>query len=133
MRVLLQRLMGLLPLRLAVRQKRLALQLVRIKAATYYVKGVKAVRGAFVGYVGLKCVLGLFAFGVTLVHIGFFLYVPWSLQVRALVMLSLGGVYTLVSGGILVFFLRERWWMKQTGANEIVEAAVQGDRQHRSC
>lgn len=128
----LQRLMRLLLLRLAVRQKRLTMQWVHIKAALYCVRGVKAARGAFLGYLGLKCILGLFAFGVALLHIGFFLYVPWSLESRALVMMALGGVYVLVVIGIVAYLSRESWWMKQTGVSEIVEEAMRSDWQRKN-
>ena len=127
----LRKLMRLLLLHMAVRQKRLVLQLIRIKAALYCVKGVKAARGAFLAYLGLKCVLGLLAFGMALAHIGFFLYVPWSMKARALTMLALGGVYIFAAVGILVFFTREKWWMKQTGVSEIVAEAMQSNRRRR--
>jgi len=106
------------------RYKDLSVGLLKIKAATCYVKGVIGARRLFVSAVLLSCLLLLLAVGFVLVHVGFFIWVPWSPKTKALVILALGVVYMTVSSVLILQRCSERTWMKLSKADSVLAAAL---------
>ncbi len=108
------------------RQSRTTVQLARIRAARAAVKGVQALRLS----VGLAFVMlllaGLAVAGFLLFHAGLFVLLPGSIELRAWLMLGLGAVYLLAVGIAAVRLLRDRFWMRASGADRLVEHALTG-------
>lgn len=116
--------MMLLLLQLLRRQQRGTLHMGRIKAATYYVKGVQAARRGVMGYLGLAMLKQLLGLGVLLLHIGLVVYLPWTVQEKGLLLLAMGGLYTVLAAIAFGILLSQRTWMKATRADEAVSRAV---------
>jgi hypothetical protein len=102
----------------------LSVGLLKIQAATCYVKGVIGARRLFVSAVLLSCLLLLLAVGFVLVHVGFFIWVPWSANTKALVLLALGVVYMTVSSVLILRRCSEKTWMKLSKADSVLAAAL---------
>jgi hypothetical protein len=113
-------------LRLFKRQQRALIQLGRIKVARWYVLCVKSARSAYLFGVGLLGVAVLLFGGFVLFHIGLFFYLPWTLSDRALLLLSLGGLYFAIGALLLLVVGRQEFWMRLSKADDIVERAATG-------
>jgi hypothetical protein len=122
----LPRIVWVLIRRLAHRQGLLAVQLVRIRVASEYVKGVKTIRALLLFYLGLLALIGLIMAGVVVFHIGLFYVLPGSLKVRAALLMMLGVFYFSIPLIVLFFWSRDQFWMKASGADEIVKNALKG-------
>ena len=73
--------------------RRVSIDLLKIQAATAYVKGVQTVRRWWIGAIMMALLLLLLAAGFVMVHVGFFLWVPWMPATKAIVLLLLGLLY----------------------------------------
>jgi len=107
------------------RQQRSAMHIARIKTATYYVRGVQAVRRGLMGYLGLCVLRYLLGFGFLLLHVGLLLYLPWTLKEKGLFLIVLSAIYMLIAGVAFSVLLAQRTWMKTTAADQMVIRAVQ--------
>ncbi len=97
-----------------------AADIAKIEAAAAYVKCVVKVRGAFVSLLGIACSLLLALAGFLLVHVALFAWLPWSIGVKALVLLVLGLAYV-ACGLVLVLNINsDRAWMKLAGVDRIM-------------
>jgi hypothetical protein len=101
-----------------------ALNLLKIRAVTLYVKLVKSVRLASLGLIGLWCGLLLMFAGFILAHIALLILIPVSMLVKSIILLILATIYMLVPFGILCYAFSERTWMKFSKASELVKDAV---------
>lgn len=120
----LQRILWVLLIRTVRKQHQSMLHLSRIKAATYYVQGVRSARLGLLGYLGLCFLRLLFGAGFLLLHAGLFLYLPWDLKTKGFWLLVLGGAYLLIAVLALAFLLSQRMWMRVSGADQAVHRAV---------
>lgn len=98
--------------------------LMKIEAAKAYVLGVKKIRFFLLGVVFVLFSLALLASGLLLIHMAFFAYSGWSVQVKFLVALLLGCLEFLVASGILFYLFREETWVKFSGINHILNSVV---------
>jgi cytochrome b subunit of formate dehydrogenase len=89
-----------------------------------YVRGVQTARSVLLFYLGLLALIGLIMAGIVIFHVGLFYCLPWSLKARAVLLMILGGIYFVVPLLVLFFWSRDQFWMKATGADEIVENAL---------
>ncbi len=90
------------------------------EAAAVYVAGVSKARQAFIALLGLAFSLLLALSGFVLIHVALFAWLPWSLPVKALILLVLGMVYL---GGGLAVVLRlssDRAWMRFAKVDRIL-------------
>ena len=96
------------------------LDCLKIEAAGVYVAGVRKARQEFIALLGLTALMLLALSGFVFIHVALFVWLPWSLPTKALVLLILGVVY--LSGGLVVFFglTSHRAWMKFTGVDCIL-------------
>jgi len=94
--------------------------ILQIEAAAVYVAGVRKARQAFIALLGLALFLLLALSGFVLIHVALFAWLPWSLPVKALILLVLGVVY--LSGGIAVVLglSSDRTWMRFTKVDRIL-------------
>ena len=66
----------------------------------------------------------LFASGLLLVYIALFAYLGWTVQVKFMVALLLGGFEVLVASSILFYLFREETWVKFSGINHMLNSVV---------
>jgi hypothetical protein len=94
--------------------------ILQIEAAAVYVAGVRKARQAFIALLGLALVLLLALSGFVLIHVALFVWLPWSLPAKALVLLVLGVVY--LGGGLAVVLglSSDRTWMRFTKVDRIL-------------
>jgi len=85
-----------------------------IEAAILYVGGVRKAREAFIALLLAVLFLLLMTTGFLLIHVGLFLWLPWSLPARALVLLVLGAAYFGSGLAVVITITSERAWMKFT-------------------
>jgi len=105
------------------RYRRLSVELVKIEAATYYIKAIQSGRqgvlAAMLAWLGIF----FFALGVVLLHAGLFagLYLWFqSLAAVAIGLFVLGGLYVIALALIARRILSEEAWMKFFKADRIV-------------
>lgn len=90
------------------------------KAAVLYVGGVQKAREAFIALLLAVLFLLLLMTGFLLMHVAIFLWLPWSIPARAIVLLVLGAVYFGCGLAVVLMITSERTWMKFTGVNRLV-------------
>jgi len=94
--------------------------ILHIEAAAVYVAGVRKARQAFIALLGLAVFLTLALCGFVLVHVAIFAWLPWSMPVKALILLILGMVY--LGGGLAVVLglSSDRTWMRFAKVDHIL-------------
>ena len=94
--------------------------ILQIEAAAVYVAGVRKARQAFIALLGMALSLLLALSGFVLIHVALFAWLPWSLPVKALVLMILGMVY--LGGGLAVVrgLSSDRTWMRFTKVDRIL-------------
>lgn len=92
----------------------------KLQAAAAYVAGVRKTRQAFIALLGSFLLLLLMMSGFLLIHVALFIWLPWSLPLKALILLILGLVY--LGGGLAVVFRlsSDRTWMKFAKVDHIL-------------
>lgn len=107
------------------RYRRLSIDLVKIEAATYYIKAIQSSRQGFLSALLVWLGIFFFALGVVLLHASLFvgLYLCFQgLTAVAIGLFVLGGIYVIVILFIARRALSEEAWMKFFKADQIVEA-----------
>lgn len=106
------------------RYRRLSIDLVKIEAATYYLKAIKSGRQGFLSVLLIWLGVFSFALGVVMLHaslfVGLYLWFQ-SLTAVAIGLLVLGGVYVIVILLIARRLLSEEAWMNFFKADKLVE------------
>ena len=98
--------------------------LIKIEAAKAYVLGVKTMRFLLLSAMLALFSLVLFASGLLLIYTALFAYSGWSVQVKFLVALLLGGLEIFVASGILFYLFSEKTWVKFSGIKHVLNSAV---------
>ena len=65
--------------------------------------------------------------GLSLIQSAFFTYSLWSIEMKFIVSLLLGGIEFLVAIGILMYLFREETWGKFFGIQKVVNLVVSED------
>lgn len=106
------------------RYRRLSIDLVKIEAATYYLKAIKSGRRGFLSALLVWLGIFFFALGIVLLHaslfVGLYLWFQ-SLTAVAIGLLVLGGIYVIVILLIARRILSEEAWMKFFKADKLVK------------
>lgn len=89
-----------------------AFTIVKAQAAAAYVRCVVKVREAFVALIGLAAFLLLALAGFVLIHVALFVWLPWSIDVKALVLLILGAAYFGLGIAAVLSINSDKAWMK---------------------
>jgi hypothetical protein len=97
---------------------------IKIKAVIYYIKAIRFIRRICIGIVLLILSLVVMICGFIFLHVAFLYYFPLSKEVKALVIFSLGIVYFLVPLGVLLYFTSQRFWMKFSKANTLIQKVL---------
>ena len=112
------------------RYRRLSVDLVKIEAATYYIKAIQSGRQGFLSALLVWLGIFFFALGVVLLHaslfVGLYLWFQ-SLTAVAIGLLVLGGIYVIIILLVARFVLSEKAWMKFFKADKLVEDLIKKD------
>jgi hypothetical protein len=103
-----------------------ALTIVKAEAAAAYVSCVMKARQAFVALLSLAVFMLLALAGFVLIHVALFVWLPWSLGIKALVLLILGVVYLGCGLACALVVSSDRAWMKFAKVDRLL--AVIGSR-----
>ena len=98
--------------------------LIKIEAAKAYVLGVRKIRLFLLGALFVFFSLVLLASGLLLIHMAFFTYSTWTVQMKFLVALLLGCMEVFAASGILFYLFREETWIKFAGINHILNSVA---------
>jgi MFS family permease len=101
-----------------------SLRLLRLRAATCYLEGVKGARRILILVCLLVFVITLVCAGFVLVPVSMLLFMPWDPDTKAVVGIAVGAVYVLVPAIASIFLLSEKRWMRITGATEVLSKLV---------
>ena len=104
--------------------RQLSFDLLKVRAATAYLKGVRALRRWWIGAIIAALMLLLMAAGFVMAHVGFFLWAPWELSTKALLLMLLGLLYMLIALLLILRTCSEKTWMQGSLAKKIVEKAA---------
>ena len=105
--------------------RRLSIDLVKIEAAIWYVRGVQTARRLFLSALALVLCLLLGAVGFVLLHIGLYVLLPWP--ANAMVLMSLGLIYVGIALAGLAWACSEKTWMRCSRANEYTALALKNE------
>lgn len=97
------------------------LRLLKIRAAIYYLEGIKTARQVLILLCTLIFVITLIGAGLVLIPLALLLFMPWQPETKAIVGLVIGFIYLLIPAIALLFLLSEKRWMKLTGTNDILK------------
>ena len=103
------------------------MDIVRTQAAAAYVAGVVKLRQAFIAMLSLALFLLLALSGFVLIHVALFAWLPWSLPVKALVLLILGAVYLGCGLSVAVWLSSDRTWLKFAKVDRVLAGLMPGD------
>ena len=98
----------------------------KIKAAKFYVSGVRSVRIFFLNIVFVMFSFVLLGSGLFLIHTALFTYSLWSIQVKFITALILGGVEFFGAIIFLLYLFREENWVKYCGIQKVLDSVVEG-------
>lgn len=124
LKILFKGLFAALAVKLLDRYRRLSLQIVCIEAAKAYVHGVRMARLSAIGMMRMGLMIGLIGVGVLLLHAGLFMLLPWSVETKAILGMSLGFIYTVIGAIALCAAIDERRWMRKSGAAALLRKAT---------
>lgn len=102
--------------------RRISLDLLKIQAAVWYVRGVQTARSAFLAVFMLALCIAVGVVGFVLFHVGLFLLIPWPWNAGAL--MALGSVYVITALFVVRWLCSEKTWMKFSNAGKYVESAT---------
>ena len=98
----------------------------KVEAATRYVAGVRKARRGFIALIGSFLLLLLMMSGFLLIHVALFMWLPWALPLKALLLLGLGLIYLLIGLLAVLAVCSERAWMKFTKVDQILAGLSKG-------
>jgi hypothetical protein len=101
-----------------------SVRIFRIKAAIYYLEGVKGAHRILLLVCLLVFVITLIGAGLVMIPLALILFMPWEPTTRAIVGISIGAVYLLGPAIALSTLLSEKRWMRMTGASEVLRKLV---------
>ena len=104
--------------------RRLSVDLLKIRAATVYIRAVQTARRWWIGALQLAGVLLLLAAGFVMIHVGFFLWAPWAPATKGLILLALGLLYMGLALAVIFKLCSEKTWLEGSQANKLVESAT---------
>ena len=93
-------------------------ELAKIEAVSFYVKGVQVVRKHLILLILVIFSLMMLAAGLLVVPIVLILCAPWTMAVKAAVVFVFGAIYLAVPGSVLFHVFSEKRWMQISMADE---------------
>jgi hypothetical protein len=104
--------------------RHLSIQMLKIEAAQCYLHGVQMARLSAIGLMRIGLVIAFIGVGLLLFHAGLFLLLPWTVEVKAVLGMSLGFAYVAIGCVVLHAVMNEKTWMEKSGATEMLEEAI---------
>lgn len=101
-----------------------SLKMLKLRAAIYYLEGVKGARRILILICLLVFVITLIGAGLVLVPLALLFFMPWEPATKAIVGIIIGAIYLLVPAVALMSLLSEKRWMRITGASDILRKLV---------
>ena len=97
-----------------------SLKMLKLRAAIYYLEGVKGAHRILILVCVLVFVITLIGAGLVMLPLALLLFMPWEPATKAVVGIVIGAVYLLVPAVALITLLSEKRWMRLTGATEVL-------------
>jgi len=101
------------------------IRVLKVKAAVFYLEGVKGARRVLILLCLLIFVITLIGAGFVLIPISLLIFAPWEPQTKAIVGIAVGTVYLLVPLAAVLLVLTEKRWMEVTGAQDFVKKLLE--------
>ncbi len=102
-------------------------QLIKMQAATFYLKGVQLMHRQILGLAALVFILTVLAVAVVMVPIALVALSPWTATTKMVVIAGLGILDVALSLWIISQMLSEEKWLEITKSNEIIERLRSGE------
>ena len=96
-------------------------RMLKVKAAVFFLEGVKGARRVLILLCLLVFVITLIGAGFVLIPLSLLLFAPWEPQTKAIVGIAVGAAYLLVPLAAMLLVLTEKRWMAITGAQDFVK------------
>ena len=97
-----------------------SLKMVKLRAAIYYLEGVKGAHRILILICLLVFMITLIGAGLVMIPLALILFMPWGPATKAVVGIVIGAVYLLVPAVALISLLSEKRWMRLTGATDVL-------------
>jgi heme/copper-type cytochrome/quinol oxidase subunit 4 len=98
-----------------------ALELFKIEAVICYLNGINAARQMTMRWFFHLFCLVLMAVGLGLIPFGLCLFMPWTPQTKAILVLAFSAVYIVVPLILILTGFSQKRWMKASGAKDLME------------
>ena len=102
-----------------------SLKMLKLRAAIYYLEGVKGARRILILICLLVFVITLIGAGLVVIPLVLLFFMPWEPVTKAVVGIIIGAIYLLVPAAALISLLSEKRWMRVTGAGDILRKLVE--------
>ena len=110
--------------RLIDHYRQLTLQLLKIEALKCYLHALQLARVSVLSMMGIGLLTSMMGLGVLLIHVCAFILLPWSVETKATIGLCLGLTYLILGSIILGVIMREKTWMRMSGAEQWMKEAT---------
>ncbi|MDZ4724159.1 MAG: hypothetical protein SGI97_09690 [candidate division Zixibacteria bacterium] len=97
------------------------IDLAKTNAVIYYIEGIKIVRNTALAVCALIFCTTLAVAGLLLLPLGLCLYMPWTPETKAIVIVAFALLYLGVGITVGAILFSEKRWMKMTGASRMLE------------
>ena len=97
-----------------------SLKMLKLRAAIYYLEGVKGAHRILILVCLLVFVITLIGAGLVMIPLALLLFMPWEPTTKAVVGIIIGAIYLLVPPVALISLLSEKRWMRLTGATDVL-------------
>jgi hypothetical protein len=97
-----------------------SLKMLKLRAAIYYLEGVKGAHRILILICLLVFLITLIGAGLVMVPLALLLFMPWEPTTKAVVGIIIGAIYLLVPAVALISLLSEKRWMRLTGATDVL-------------
>ncbi len=107
------------------------IDLLKLEAAIAYLNVIKGTRRFFIVVSLLILCAVILGCGFLLVPVSLLLFMPWTLQTKAIVGICIGGAYILIPLIVMSMLLSQKRWVKWSGVGKLV-GQVRRSRPHAS-
>jgi hypothetical protein len=101
-----------------------SIKMLKVRAAIYYLEGVKGARRILILICLLVFVITLIGAGLVMIPLALLFFMPWEPATKAIVGIIIGAIYLLAPAIALISLLSEKRWMRITGASDILRKLV---------
>ena len=95
--------------------------LVKGYLVTVYIEIVDVLRSIYFLLIAIIATVVLLFAGISLLHVALFLYLPWQLSEKIILLFVLGLVYVSISMAALAFLQSKKRWLSASGAKKFFD------------